>query len=218
MIDWVGFRVKDGERSAVETDNKLKFLIYKAKDDEQSFEILLNMFENIIKVWVYPFKVEGNTVEDVLQEARIGFFKAVKDYKSTANIEFLDLVKSYVINEVVNLVINSVKGESKLFNGCLRFNSDIRLTSEGNLELGEGLCGGDLESIIERRSFRELANDIKFNSLEREVFNLVFVKGFDIDDVIEISGLSSDKLMSVFNSISHKIKQKHKKKKFKLII
>ena len=58
-------------------------LILAAKaGDERAFETLLAQYNALIKAICEPYFLPGSDRTDLLQEARFGFFKGVRDFKS----------------------------------------------------------------------------------------------------------------------------------------
>ena len=72
-----------------DTDQILHTLVEKAKNgDEAAFNQILKILDNEIKKLANKYYIVGSDENDVIQECRIGIWKAVKDFDSTAGMTF----------------------------------------------------------------------------------------------------------------------------------
>ncbi|MEK1832482.1 sigma factor [Priestia megaterium] len=62
------------------------------KGDEGVFNVLIKKYEYLVWLKVKRYFLLGGDREDLLQEARIGLYKAVRDFKTEGMSSFRDLL------------------------------------------------------------------------------------------------------------------------------
>jgi len=73
----------------VETDQILHALVVKAKNgDQRSFDQILEILDSDIKKLAHKYYIVGSDENDVIQECRIGVWKAVKDFDDSMGMTF----------------------------------------------------------------------------------------------------------------------------------
>lgn len=166
------------------SDEELVRLIHNS--DETAFKILYERFLPKIRTMTYSFQGLGYDVEDLIQEAMIGFFTAINvyDFKGSA---FSTFCYTCVRRMLISLVRKA--GRKKTLP-----NSSIIYTDKSFFEL---ISTDDPESeYIAREDFERLKERIntELSNFERDVLNY-YLMDFDyaaISDILKTSKKSVD--------------------------
>lgn len=118
-------------------------LVKKAKDgDDLAFNLLLEMLEPQIKCQCKKFYLPGGDSEDILQEARIGLYKAVQDYNNESfdtNFENFAL-RICIRRRLITIISSAQRGKAEPLNKS--YSLDMPIISDKNETSGQTI--GDL--------------------------------------------------------------------------
>jgi RNA polymerase sporulation-specific sigma factor len=111
-------------------------LIEKAKKgDESSFKTLLKLVDNDLKKIAVHYFILGGDKEDVMQELRLGVFKAVNCYDPTKDTTFKNFCINLVCKRHLATAISSAKRmKNSVLNDSISLDAPIILGDDGNLQ------------------------------------------------------------------------------------
>lgn len=111
-------------------------LVDKAKrGDEQSFKTLLKLVDSDLKKIAAHYFILGGDKEDVMQELRLGVYKAVNCYDSTKDTSFKNFCINLVCKRHLATAISSAKRmKNSLLNDSISLDAPIILGDDGNLQ------------------------------------------------------------------------------------
>jgi len=157
----------------MESDKEL----YKSyiEGNQEAFNLLLQRYLPTIKHYSRVYFAPGVAAEDLVQEGRIGLFKAVKYYRPESNILFSFYAKLYIKAQVFNIIRASTSKKHSLLNRSLSIHYSY-LNLEGNKrnleELIEVSHVSAEEEFFQNLDFSTMSNSIigKLTFLEQNVF------------------------------------------------
>ena len=117
-------------------DPKIVRLVNKAKKgDEKSFKILLKMVDGDLRKIAGHYFILGGDREDVMQELRLGVFKAVNSYDCTKDTSFKNFCVNLVCKRHLATAISSAKRmKNSVLNDSISLDAPIILGDDGNLQ------------------------------------------------------------------------------------
>ncbi len=117
-------------------DPKIVRLVNKAKKgDEKSFKQLLKMVDGDLRKIAGHYFILGGDREDVMQELRLGVFKAVNSYDCTKDTSFKNFCVNLVCKRHLATAISSAKRmKNSVLNESISLDAPIILGDDGNLQ------------------------------------------------------------------------------------
>ena len=117
-------------------DPRIVRIVNKAKKgDEKSFKQLLKMVEPDLKKIAAHFFILGSDREDVLQELRLGVFKAVNSYDCTKDTTFKNFCVNLVCKRHLATAISSAKRmKNSVLNDSISLDAPLILGDDVNLQ------------------------------------------------------------------------------------
>lgn len=111
-------------------------LVSKAKKgDEAAFKTLLKMVDSDLKKIAAHYFILGGDKEDVMQELRLGVYKAVNCYDSTKDTTFKNFCINLVCKRHLATAISSAKRmKNSVLNDSISLDAPIILGDDGNLQ------------------------------------------------------------------------------------
>lgn len=111
-------------------------LVSKAKrGDEQAFKTLLKLVDSDLKKIAGHYFILGGDKEDVMQELRLGVYKAVNCYDSTKDTSFKNFCINLVCKRHLATAISSAKRmKNSALNDSISLDAPIILGDDGNLQ------------------------------------------------------------------------------------
>lgn len=155
--------------------------------DVEATEYIMNKYEKVVHKKASGYFLMGSDRDDVVQEGRIGLYKAISDYDKTKKSSF----KSFAELCITRQIITSVKGATRLKHSPL--NSYVSLykpihEEEETRPLLETLHNHEtidpLEKLIDEEHYRHIQSIIMkaLTRLEWEVLDL-YLQGFTYDEI-----------------------------------
>lgn len=109
-------------------DSNMQKLVMQAKQgSEDAFDTILHRLEPKIKNQCRKFFVPGGDAEDILQEARIGLYRAIQDYNTHEfDISFENFALQICIRRrIITIIASSYRGKSEPLNASLSLDMPI---------------------------------------------------------------------------------------------
>ena len=176
-------------------------------DDQEAFACLLGRYSSMIYAKaVAKGRICGCDVDDLSQEAAIGFFNAVRNYDASKGVEF----RTYATICVENVLISAMRSYVSHKNQPLNYHSEFvdAEISDSVVSYVLSESSGDPEGhIFKNESVGSLIKAIssQLTDLEKAVISMR-IKGFSYEKTAERLGIS---VKSVDNAIQ-RVRQKMK--------
>ncbi|RDZ05492.1 RNA polymerase sporulation sigma factor SigH [Priestia megaterium] len=153
------------------------------KGDEDVFNVLIKKYEYLVCSKVKRYFLVGGDREDLLQEARLGLYKAARDFKAEGISSFRGFTDLCITRQLITAIKASARQKHSLLNNALSLNiprNSKRL--EGDLILMEMLphprAVSPEHATVEKENKREREQKLKeiLSPIEQDVFAL-YLKG-----------------------------------------
>jgi len=160
-----------------QSDFLLELVKRAKKGDERAFEKILKELEPDLRKKVNRFYIRGGDSSDVLQEARIGLWKAVQDFDEHGGMAF----KYFAINlcvprRLITQISSANRNKFKLQNEAHSLSTPVYLDTDDNEQTRADFIQDEnsdmLDNIIIQEEFDQLTVNLcdKLTSLEKSVF------------------------------------------------
>jgi len=160
------------------TDHQLIKLVRQAKlGNERAFDKILKELESDMKKKINRFYIRGGESADVLQEARIGLWKAIEDFNEDGGMAFRYFaVNLCVPRRLITQISSANRNKFKLQNDAISLSTPVRTEVEDSEQsLGDFIQDDEsnmLDYILIKEEFEELSRvlNTRLTPLERSVF------------------------------------------------
>ena len=168
-----------GEKNVAQlSDYQLLMLVRRAKKgDQRAFSQILKELEPDIKKKTNRFYIRGSEKDDVLQEARIGLWKAIEDFDENGGMAFRYFaVNLCVPRRLITQISSANRNKFKLQNEALSLATPVRTEMEDSEQSLADFIQDDssdlLGDILIHEEYEELSEILKvrLTPLEKSVF------------------------------------------------
>lgn len=160
------------------SDQFLLKLVKKAKaGDDKAFNDILKELEPDIKKKISKFYIRGSEKDDVLQEARIGLWKAIEDFDENGGMAFRYFAVNLCIpRRLITQISSANRNKFKLQNEAVSLETPVRTDIEDSEQSLADFIEDDqndlLGNILVHEEYQELSEILKvrLTPLEKSVF------------------------------------------------
>lgn len=147
-----------------------------------AFEKLFHRYRRRIVWLVRPYFAPGADRDDLVQEGTIGFYKAIRDYKTDRG-SFAAFVELCVRRQVITFIKTSTRAKHSALNRAVSL--DAPVFDDSGESLGDRLASADRielkeEGSVQMEFLHQLWN--RCSKLERGVLSL-YTKGYSFDEM-----------------------------------
>ncbi len=117
-------------------DQDLSILAKKAKDgDQKSFEEILKILDPDIKKLAHKYYIVGGDSQDVIQECRLGVWKAVKDFDDRAGMSFKNFSLSLCVKRhLITAMSHANSQKFRLQNEAVSLSSPVSQSEDEGMQ------------------------------------------------------------------------------------
>lgn len=90
--------------------------------DEEAFNVLVKKYEYLICLKIKSYFLLGGDREDLLQEARLGLYKAARDFKTEGKSSFRGFADLCITRQLITAIKASARQKHSLLNNALSLN------------------------------------------------------------------------------------------------
>lgn len=191
-------------------DYEVMYLV--EENDEYAREILFCKYKPLILKMAYQYQKEakscGLEIDDLVQEAYLGLYYAIKTYDANNDALFY----TYAIISIRSKILNCIKGKSSAKHKCL--NQGISLY-QPTLNLDDGIFFDSIEDknallphlIVEENEMNSILKNFLFtlNFSQSCVFELK-MSGFQNKDISQLLDIPLKKVANILFRIRNKLK------------
>lgn len=148
--------------------------------DHDAMEFLLEKYKNVVRKKANTLFLIGGDKDDLIQEGMIGLYKAIRDYKPSANTSFYSFAELCISRQIYTAIKQSNRKKNNPLNDYVSFDTpafgenspyevsilDIFFANNRNPE----------ELVIDKESTSMIQYELerRLSSLEQDVFRLYF--------------------------------------------
>jgi RNA polymerase sporulation-specific sigma factor len=186
-------------------------LIYLSKNgDGKAFEVLINKHYKFINLKANSFFIVGTDREDLLQEALIGFYKAVRDYNFEIRNSFLAFADLCIRRQIITAIKTALRKKHELHLTSISLDKPIDNNNTSNLLdviPDENIMGPEM-SIMHKEdldSFRKYTSNV-LSELESKAFTMYY-NGHSYRDIATMLGKNYKSIDASINRAKIKLRK-----------
>ena len=181
-------------------------IIIKAKNgDEKSLDYIIKTYKPLVSSLSRKYFLIGGTIEDVIQEANIGLFKAITSYDETKNISFYNFCKLCIERNLQTAISKANNDKNKILNNCESFDNNSENDENFEFSLQDHKPSPE-DLVISNEILQELKENIKqkLTIFEKQVL-YHFIKGKSYSEIAEILQVTNKSVDNALNRLRKKL-------------
>ena len=170
--------------------------------DQNAIEYLISQNMDIVYAKAKYFFIKGLDKDDVIQEGRVGLYKAIRDYKTSKKASFRGFSQLCVHRQLVSAIKKANRQKHIPLNHSTSMDKTLDYDNENGRSFKEILP--DENEDLEKKFINKELLSLVFEDLEEELTELerkVFVHYLDSKSYKEISYILHVKLKTVDNAL-----------------
>lgn len=178
------------------------------KGDQVAIEILFQRYDRYVSIWTRPYFLQGADEDDLIQEGRIGLYKAIRDYDGGAST-FWSFAKLCVVRSVISAIKQTTRQKHIPLNSYTSLYKPL-YDSDGDrtlMEVLEPTVASDPEYLVlNRELIRSLQKRIRqiLSQFEYSVFRL-YILGLSYREMAQELNTSAKSVDNALCRIKQKI-------------
>lgn len=179
-------RYESKDRYDQMTDEELVALAQSG--ETQAEEYLIRKYERMVQVWSRPYFLQGAEDDDLLQEGRIGLFKAIRDFNHGSS-NFWSFAKLCIIRNIISAIKGTTRQKHIPLNSYTSLYKSV-YDSEGDRALLEVITDNkviDPEAIVidrEKLKSTKYFISMALSEFEYKVF-ILYLNGLSYKEMAE---------------------------------
>jgi len=179
-----------------------------AREDEKAFVELMNDYQGLLRLIASRYYVRGSEFDDNLQEARIGFIKAVRDYDYEKG-PFAAFVRLCVTRQLITTVTTANRLKHQPLNTAISFEHTPSQVESEHVIFGDTLADAKpevAELVISTEKLDGLVNMLatSLSPLESDALRL-FLDGSSYEDMAVELGTDTKAIDNALQRVKRKI-------------
>lgn len=170
------------------------------EQDKNAQECLMNRYENLVKIKVISgnFIINGAERDDIMQEARIGLYQAIKGYKLDENSSFKTFANICITRRLIDTIKTANRQKNIALNTSLSLSSSA-YEDNNSLTLEEmyDVANDDdpLDIILKKEKYNDVKKLINETSsqIQKQIFPL-YEEGKSYKEIASELGISVKKV------------------------
>jgi RNA polymerase sigma factor (sigma-70 family) len=186
----------------------------RTKAEQFEEDVLIKYNKLIMKLSLKTFKSYNGkySLDDIVQEAKIGAIKAVRNYDPTKNVKLITHLYNYINFYLSHFTrddtgLIKIPKTTKVESNLLPEIIDAEVF-QSNFVNERGTFSYDIEKNIENKLFIEECF-ASLNNKEKEILKLVFLEGYTYNQVADMYNVSRQYANLIANKAINKLKEKY---------
>ncbi len=154
-------------------------------NDPQALNEIIERYKSLIEIRVSNYFINGAEKDDLMQEGRIGIFKAIMNYDSSKDASFNTFANLCIERQLINAVKNSNRQKHMPLNNYVSLNGSDDDSSNENIDT---VLNNSVEDPLDTITKKEYINEINdtldknLSDFEKDVLDLL-LKGYKYDEI-----------------------------------
>lgn len=181
-----------------------------SQGDSGAFDELLRLYKPLIRLMARNYFIAGGEDKDVVQEAMLGLYKAVKDYDSSMS-SFNAFARLCITRQIITAVKTATRKKHAPLNTYVSFSHSVGPEGDDSdgAELGNALAAPGLnldEAIVGQEGF-QLVVDVLKNELSPLEYNVLklFIEGSSYKEMAEQLLISEKTIDNALQRVKRKV-------------
>ena len=176
--------------------------------DTIALEFLISKYKNFVRSKARTYFLIGADREDIIQEGRIGLYKAIRDYRYDRQTSFHSFAEICVTRQIITAIKTATRQKHMPLNSYVSLNKPVyEEESERTLSdvITQGKAGNPEDLFIDQEDFLDIESTMQriLSPLEQDVVNL-YLEG---KSYVEIAQQLDRHVKSVDNALQ-RVKRK----------
>ena len=190
------------------TDEELVLKYHNGDDDAADY--LVCKYKNLVRMHSRPYFLVGADSDDLIQEAMIGLYKAIRDYKQDKGVAFMTFASLCINRQIITAVDSYNRQNNGPLNTYVSFDTPVADESDGDAVLSDVISSEEKlnpETIfIAAEQASQFLTQIKNNlsKLESQIFEL-YRNGFSYAEMAYELGITTKTVDNAIQRIRNKI-------------
>ena len=154
-------------------------------NDPQALNEIIERYKSLIEIRVSNYFINGAERDDLMQEGRIGLFKAIMNYDAEKDSAFKTFANLCIERQLINAVKNSNRQKHMPLNNYVSLNgSDDDNSSETINTVLNNSVEDPLDTITKKEYINEINDtlDKNLSDFEKDVLDLL-LQGYKYDEI-----------------------------------
>jgi len=178
--------------------------------ERQAEEYLIRKYERMVQLWSKPYFLQGAEDDDLLQEGRIGLFKAIRDFNQGAS-NFWSFAKLCITRNIISAIKGTTRQKHIPLNSYTSLYKSV-FDSEGDRTLVEVITDSkvvDPEALIIDREKLEMTHSfvaLALSDFEYQVFTL-YLNGLSYKEMADTLKTHTKSIDNALCRVKNKIQR-----------
>jgi RNA polymerase sporulation-specific sigma factor len=157
------------------------------KNDPQALNEIIERYKSLIEIRVSNYFINGAEKDDLMQEGRIGLFKAIMNYDAEKDASFNTFANLCIERQLINAVKNSNRQKHMPLNNYVSLNGSDDDSSSENIDT---VLNNSVEDPLDTITKEEYMNEINdtldknLSDFEKNVLDLL-LKGYKYEEIAQ---------------------------------
>ena len=157
------------------------------ENDPQALNEIIERYKSLIEIRVSNYFINGAEKDDLMQEGRIGLFKAIMNYDAEKDASFNTFANLCIERQLINAVKNSNRQKHMPLNNYVSLNGSDDDSSSENIDT---VLNNSVEDPLDTITKKEYMNEINdtldknLSDFEKDVLDLL-LKGYKYDEIAQ---------------------------------
>ena len=157
------------------------------ENDPQALNEIIERYKSLIEIRVSNYFINGAEKDDLMQEGRIGLFKAIMNYDSSKDASFNTFANLCIERQLINAVKNSNRQKHMPLNNYVSLNGSDDDSSSENIDT---VLNNSVEDPLDTITKKEYMNEINdtldknLSDFEKNVLDLL-LKGYKYEEIAQ---------------------------------
>jgi RNA polymerase sporulation-specific sigma factor len=155
------------------------------KNDPQALNEIIERYKSLIEIRVSNYFINGAEKDDLMQEGRIGLFKAIMNYDPVKDASFNTFANLCIERQLINAVKNSNRQKHMPLNNYVSLNGS---DDDSSNETIDTVLNNSVEDPLDTITKKEYMNEINdtldknLSDFEKNVLDLL-LKGYKYEEI-----------------------------------
>ena len=156
-------------------------------NDPQALNEIIERYKSLIEIRVSNYFINGAEKDDLMQEGRIGLFKAIMNYDAEKDASFNTFANLCIERQLINAVKNSNRQKHMPLNNYVSLNGSDDDSSSENIDT---VLNNSVEDPLDTITKKEYMNEINdtldknLSDFEKNVLDLL-LKGYKYEEIAQ---------------------------------
>ena len=157
------------------------------ENDPQALNEIIERYKSLIEIRVSNYFINGAEKDDLMQEGRIGLFKAIMNYNAEKDASFNTFANLCIERQLINAVKNSNRQKHMPLNNYVSLNGSDDDSSSENIDT---VLNNSVEDPLDTITKEEYMNEINdtldknLSDFEKSVLDLL-LKGYKYEEIAQ---------------------------------